>query len=417
MTALDGRFTLRTLDNGLTVIVEHQPHVPSVAAGFLVRTGARDEDSEIQGVSHFLEHMMFKGTARRSAMDINQDFDRVGAQYNAYTSNEHTFYYGWVPAQSFGPLLDILADMMQSVLPPEEFKTEKQVILEEIAMYEDHLEMHTFDKLMEKAFAGHPLGGSVLGTNQTITDLRHEQMMAYFKARYSPENMLLAVCGNIDPDEALREAEHQTRQWTKGNAGRKQPPPVAAQGRHVFQKERFQRQTVCLVYPSVAAREVRMMDAAEMASDVLGRPDNSRLFWNITQKGMAETARAFAYDFTDTGLFVLYAAVEPDRAHEVLEALRAEAARFQSEGPAPDELARVRNTLKTEFALEAETPFNRLLQVARDMESLGRPRTPEERLEQFAAVTPDTVREYLNQYPIDGPGLLISAGPRDRVEA
>ena len=207
MAELDPRFAIHHLNNGLTVLFERMADAPSAAAGFMVRTGARDETPAIQGVSHFLEHMMFKGTAKRSAFQINVDFDEMGAEYNAYTGNEETFYFGWVRPAALPRLLELLADMMRSVMPPDDFETEKKVILEEIAMYEDHLESYTVDQLLTRGFGAHPLGGSVLGSVETVSALTRDQMAEYFQARYTPENMLLVVCGNFDPDATLSEIE------------------------------------------------------------------------------------------------------------------------------------------------------------------------------------------------------------------
>ena len=415
MAELDPRFAIHHLDNGLTVLFERMADAPSAAAGFLVRTGARDETPAIQGVSHFLEHMMFKGTAKRSAFQINVDFDEMGAEYNAYTGNEETMYFGWVRPAELPRLLELLADMMRSVMPPDDFETEKKVILEEIAMYEDHLESYTVDQLLTRGFGAHPLGGSVLGSVETVSALTRDQMDEYFQARYTPENMLLVVCGNFDPDATLSEIESLCGEWTRANATRQQLRPKLLPGEHVILKDRFQRQTLCLAFDAPPAAD-KLADDADIAAAVLGRPDNSRLFWQITQKGLAQTARAFYWHFTDAGLFILYAAVDPAQAPDVLARLRDEAERLQSEGPTEDEIIRVRNGVQTQFALQAEAPFDRLLQVAEDMEVFGAPRTPRQRLDELGRVTPDTVRAFLEAYPLTGPGTLVSVGPRGELE-
>jgi predicted Zn-dependent peptidase len=269
---------------------------------------------------------------------------------------------------------------------------------------------------LEKAFAGHPLGVSVIGTNDTVGGLTREQMLEYYQARYTPENMLLIVCGNFDRDELLGEVEKHCGAWARGEASRQQPQPRINPGRHVITKDRFQRQTVCLGYDSPSGRDAEGKDVADVAATVLGRPGNSRFFWEIVQKGLAPMAQAFQFDFTDTGLFILYAACDPEKAPTVLGRMREEAERLQEEGPEADEIERVVNQVKTQFALSAETPFTRLVQLAEDMETLGRPRSPDERLAELSRITPDRVKQHLEQWPIRGDGILVSVGPRSELE-
>jgi predicted Zn-dependent peptidase len=157
-------FVEHTLENGLRLVIEPMPHVQSAAGGFLVRTGARDETPELAGVSHFLEHMCFKGTAKRDWRQITVDFDNLGSTYNAYTSKEQTVYFGWVRVCDLEKQIELLADMMQSIVPPEEFEMEKKVILEEIAMSEDSIERRVVDLIHEQRYAGHSLRWPVLGT-------------------------------------------------------------------------------------------------------------------------------------------------------------------------------------------------------------------------------------------------------------
>ena len=168
------RFDKKVLDNGLTIIGEHNPRAVSSAVGYMVHTGARDETPEMAGVSHFLEHMLFKGNERLSADDINRTFDELGADYNAYTSEERTVYYGAVPADRAGELLGLLTELMQPSLRQEDFDMEKKVILEEIAMYQDRPSQRLFELANERYWAGHPLGNSVLGSNESVGGLERD---------------------------------------------------------------------------------------------------------------------------------------------------------------------------------------------------------------------------------------------------
>ena len=198
------RFDRAVLDNGLTVIGELNPYASTVAAGYFVRTGARDETADVAGVSHFLEHMLFKGTDRRSAADINRSFDELGAQYNAFTSEERTVYYGALLPDHLPRLLDLLSDMMRPALRADDFDLEKNVILEEIAMYEDRPHFRVFEVAGREFWNGHPLGNSVLGGEASIRALARDQMLAYFERRYAPSNLTLVIAGAYDWSDGHR---------------------------------------------------------------------------------------------------------------------------------------------------------------------------------------------------------------------
>src|SRR6478609_8037305 len=191
-------FHTHKLSNGLTLIGESSPEARSVALGFFVKTGSRDETPAESGVSHFLEHMMFKGTPRRSALDVNLDFDRIGANYNAYTSEENTVYYAAVLPEYLPKAVDILADILRPSLRQDDFDTEKKVILEEIKMYEDQPGSVAWEHARKLYYTAHPLGNSVLGTSQSVGDLSRDQMQRYFDRRYAANNIVLSAAGNFD---------------------------------------------------------------------------------------------------------------------------------------------------------------------------------------------------------------------------
>src|ERR1700737_4023699 len=185
------------MDNGLRVIAETNPPARSVALGFFVRTGSRDETADVSGVTHFLEHMVFKGTPRRTALDVNRDFDNIGAHYNAFTSEENTFFYAAILPESLPQAVDILADILRPSLRDDDFDMEKKVIIEEIGMYEDQPMWSAYDHAKKTFFADHPLGHSVLGTPASITALTRDQMQGYFDKRYVAANITVAAAGNF----------------------------------------------------------------------------------------------------------------------------------------------------------------------------------------------------------------------------
>ena len=221
------QFQRTTLPNGLTLLAEADGDAHTASLGFFVRTGARDESPDVMGVSHFLEHMMFKGTARRSADDVNREFDELGANYNAFTSHEQTVYYAQVLPEYLPAAADLLGDMLRPALREEDFIMEKNVILEEIGMYDDRPEWRLQDTLLETYFNGHPLGHRVLGTKETVGGLTASQMREYFSQRYSPDNIIVAAAGQVDFDALVSQLEQLTEAWQPTDAARKHGKPPA----------------------------------------------------------------------------------------------------------------------------------------------------------------------------------------------
>lgn len=404
-------YTQYTLPNGLRIVIERMPDVRSVALGFLVRIGARDETPDLAGVSHFLEHMMFKGTAKRSWREITIDFDRMGSSYNAFTSEDRTVYYGWVRSADLEPQFELLCDMIRSVLPQEEFDTEKNVILEEIAMSKDNLEHVAIEFVQEKVFAGHSLAWPILGYQSTVEALTRDQMWDYFQRHYSPDNMILTVAGNVDPAEVIRLAERHCGGWSASGARSIRALPALHGGVDVLPVDRFKQQVVVLTFPAVSAADPRSEEASALAT-ILGG-ENSRFYWNIVQTGISSRAGAYYADYTDCGAMMLYGACPPEKVEALVEALRAEAERIHREGVSPREVERVRNRRRTSLAMESEVPYHRLTQLMDDIEYRGSPRTVEEALAEVDAVSEESVAAYLEAFPIRGKGHLASVGPRN----
>src|SRR5262245_19617243 len=206
-------FRHHTLDNGLEIIAETSPDAYSSAYGFFVRTGARDETSEISGVSHFLEHMVFKGSANRTAEEVNRDLDDLSASSSAFTSEEQTVYYATTLPEDQEPIIELLADTLRPALRQEDFNTENPVSLEEIPKYDDQPPYGAHEKCMAAFFGEQPLGKSVLGTTASVGGLAREQMLAYFEQRYSPKNIVLSAPGNVDFDALVLQAQNSCGRW------------------------------------------------------------------------------------------------------------------------------------------------------------------------------------------------------------
>jgi len=404
-------FVQEKLSNGLTVVIEVMPQVPSVACGFLSRTGARDDSLELAGVSHFLEHMCFKGTDRRTWERINIEFDEMGAHYNAYTSKDRTFYYGWVRPEDLDRQLDLLADMMRSALPADEFAMEKNVVLEEIAMSSDDLTSNAYDFLYENVCASSTLTWPVLGYERTIKALTREQMADYYRRRYSPGNLILVVAGNVDPTHVLTSVNRLCGAWEPTDMIEPRLAPAIRTGIAVRPIKRFHQQAVLLAYSAASATH-DLDETAEAVAAILGGT-NSRFYWNIMQKGLSTRAGVFREEYNDFGLMILYALCESENAEKVLDAIRHEADELTTKGAEPKEIQRVKNLRRTALAAESEAPFYRLGQIVDDVDYRGQPRSTQQRLAAVDEVSAETIAQYLKAFPITGEGFLVSVGPRD----
>jgi predicted Zn-dependent peptidase len=408
----NARFLTHQLANGLQIVGQQMPDLESVSVCFYVRTGARDEpDPALYGVSHFLEHMVFKGTAHRTTEEITLDFNRMGAEYNAYTSVEQTVYYARILGESLPKALDLLSDMMRPRLDAEDFALERNVILEEIARSEDVPTSQAYRRLMQTYFAGQPLGHDVLGTKESIGGLMVEQMRAYAARRYAANNLVLALAGNFDWQQVRDLAEQHCGAWNTGEAGRDaQAYAPSASTSNVVVKPQLKQQLMLLAWPSLSAQDEDLY-AMELATMVLGDGSGSRLFWNIFQKGLAETAVASLSPLDNTGLMLAFVSTTPDQAPGVLKLVQAELESLQADGVHEDELRRAKDKLVSRTVLDGESSFSRMQDCAYTWVAKGELRSIADEMARIEAVTLDDIRRVLDRFPVTGPHVFTAYGP------
>jgi len=403
-------FEHATLPNGLTLIAESQPDAHTAAVGFFVKTGARDESPTLMGVSHFLEHMMFKGTARRTADDVNREFDELGADYNAFTSHEQTVYYAHVLPEFLERAVDLLGDMLRPSLRVEDFDMEKNVILEEIGMYDDRPEWRLQDALLEDFFGGHPLGHRVLGTTDTVTALTAEQMRGYFENRYSPDNIVVAAAGKIDFAALTDQVAALCGGWSPTGAGRDAAVPEAAARARAVTDARQSRHYLGLLCPGPSAQDPRRY-AARVLADVLGDDEGSRLYWELVDPGLAEEADFSFLPQDGSGAFMGYASCDPDRAQAVEAALLGVLDRVAATPDLrPDELERTVNKLATSATLQGERPAGLMHGLGTQWTYQGAYTPLDEELDRLRAVTVDDVASLLRDFPL-APRTVLRMGP------
>jgi predicted Zn-dependent peptidase len=408
------QFHTQRLDNGLQILAQEMPDLESVSVCFFVRTGARDElDPALFGVSHFLEHMVFKGTPRRTPEQITLDFNNMGAEFNAFTSSEQTVFYARILGEYLPSAVDLLADMMRPRLDGQDFDMERNVILEEIARSEDQPMSQAYRKLVQTYFAGHPLGHDVLGTKQSIGEVRVEQMRAYHARRYAANNIILAAAGNLRWERLLELAERYCGGWQRGEEGRTADHYMpSAPANAVVVKPQLKQQIILLATPSVGLEDPDIY-AAQLAGMVLGDHSGSRLFWNIYQKGLAETASAALSAFDHTGMLVTILSTTPDHAPAVLELARAELKALEEDGVQEDELRRAKDKLVSHTVLDGDSSYSRMQSLAYTWVAEGRLRSIEDEMEAIEAVTVEDVRRTLARFPITDQLVTVAYGPLD----
>jgi predicted Zn-dependent peptidase len=389
------KYTLSELDSGERVISEKVPSVRSVALGFWIGAGSRDERPDRAGVSHFIEHLLFKGSRSYDAQEIAETFDTMGAELNAATSREHTVVYSRVPDAHVETALELMCDM---VFAPRfaELDQEREVVLEEIAMYEDTPQELVHDLFSEAVFGTHPLGRPVIGTAEVISTVSRRAIAAYHRTAYAGGNVVISAAGNIDHNRLVRLLERIQRRGAAPAARRtklrsplvKVPPPGLR-----FARKDTEQYHICLGAPGIA-RSDRRRFAASLLDGILGGSASSRLFQEIREKrGMAYAVYSFASQYTDTGLVGVYVGTREENVAACLEICAEQIAEIAAGRLRPGELERAKENLKGRIVLSMESTSNRMSRLGKslvtDTELLGFDRI----IAEIDAVEPDALAE------------------------
>jgi predicted Zn-dependent peptidase len=402
-------FRKQVLENGLEIVAECNPKAYSAAVAFFVNTGARDETDEISGVSHFLEHMVFKGTPKRSAADVNRELDEIGSHANAYTSEEHTVYYAAVLPELRGRALDVLADILRPSLREVDFNVEKQVILEEIAKYEDQPPFGASEKCMAVHFQGHPLGRSVLGTAHSVGGLTPEQMRSYFEKRYSPGNIKLVAAGNVDFDQLIEEARQRCGSWQPFDVHRDTPRADRRNEFRVFTKDSASQEYVLQIANGPAAEDSDRF-ASRLLATILGDESGSRMFWDLIDTGLAEYASTDVGEFQGTGTYMTMLCCSPDQAEGNLRRIDDLYRAAERQGVTQEELARAKSKICAHVVLQSERPASRLFSVGGNWLQRREYRTVREMVQSYQQVTTSDIRAVLEKYPLSD-CTTVAVGP------
>ena len=360
-------FRKEVLDNGVRVVTERIPSVRSVSIGIWVDVGSRDEQPGEEGFSHFIEHMVFKGTRRRSAEAISREIDALGGELNAFTSREGTTFYAKVLDDHLTQGIDLLADIFHhSQFDVREVTKEKQVVLEEIRMVKDDPEDYLHDLHTKNALRSHPLGRPVLGAVATIEALRRGQLLSFRARHYGPTRVVVAVAGNFAVRSVLKQlAVAFGRPWDAGAESGHRLPPTITKGVHVRPK-RLEQAHICVGAKGVAHSD-KDRYAVYVLNAVLGGGVSSRLFQEVREKrGLAYSIYSSATCFTDSGLVTVYAGVRPDAAPRAIGLILQELRRLQDKPVGRAELERAKSQLKGNFMLGLESTSSRMSKLAKD---------------------------------------------------
>jgi len=404
-------FKKKELGNGLVVIGEVNKSAKSAAVGFFVKTGSRDEKEQINGVSHYLEHMLFKGTEKLSAFEINKAFDKTGAQFNAFTSEESTVFYAAVLPEYLIEVTELWIELMRPALRDEDFNIEKNVIKEEIAMYKDLPSFDVMDRCRNLHFEGHSCGNSVLGSERSIDDLTAEQMRVYFANRYAPNNMVLACAGNFDWNRICSLVENSCSKWQKQTVTRKLEHYPGSQKKDRAEKANLAREHICLMSPAVSAQDHRRF-AASLLAIIVGDDVGSRFFWALVDKALAETATMQFGAMDGTGVFYSYLRCSGENFSRVLDIVRGTFKTLSQSGITDDELKKAKNKVLSALVIKNELPMGRLVDLGFNWQYLQQYLGIEDDMQAIKAVAVDDIHSLIEQFnPGDFTQFSISPAP------
>ncbi|KGX88396.1 M16 family metallopeptidase [Pontibacillus litoralis] len=384
-----------TCTNGVRVVMEEMPNVRSVTIGVWVLTGSRNEKAQNNGISHFIEHMFFKGTTTRSAKQIAESFDSIGGQVNAFTSKEYTCYYAKVLDTYASKALDVLADMFfDSAFDPEEIEREKKVVLEEIKMCEDAPDDIVHDVLAEASYGSHPLGFPILGTEETVNSFTQEVLTDYIDRHYIPENVVVSVAGNID-ESFFKQVDAKFGYYTSEYQPSVMEKPVF----HAEQLQRFkdtEQAHLCIGYEGLPVLHEGIYSLVVL-NNVLGGSMSSRLFQEVReQKGLAYSIFSFHSSHLDNGMLTIYGGTGKDQLPLLQDTIEHTVQQMRKNGLTDKELKNSKEQLKGNMMLGLESTNSRMSRNGRNELLIKRHRSLDEIISHIDAVTHETVLDVFN---------------------
>lgn len=408
-------YDLTTLPNGLRVITETIPSLRSVAVGCWVDTGTRDEPAGEAGASHFLEHLLFKGSESVGAREISETFDAMGAQSNAFTSQEYTCFWARLLDTDLDEGLRLLGEMLQRpAFRQNEIDSERQVVIEEINMNEDDPNDVAFERFHETVFAGHPLERPILGTRESIRAMTRDDLLAYWHRRYGAGSIVIAIAGSIEHERAVELVDRHFGGWSGDGVKHEYMRATVVPSVSVVHRDTEQSHLV--LGGAGMSRDDERRYAFEIMHLVLGGGMSSRLFHTIREeRGLAYAVYSFKMPFADVGAWAVYAGTTPAQTPTVLGLVREELAKMAAEGVSSDELKRAQGNLRGSLALALEDPNSRMVRLGRQELTGGEHISVDERIARVNGVTEADVQLVAEQM-LRGPYVMGAVGPFESAD-
>ena len=401
------------LDNGLTIVTDHMPHLQSAALGVWVSAGSRAESESEHGLAHLLEHMAFKGTKSRTAAGIAEEIEAVGGELNAATSIENTAYYARVLSDDVPLAVDILSDILQnSVLDPEELAKEQHVILQEIGASLDMPEDLVFDRFQQTAFSGQSIGRPILGTPESVTNFTPDTISSYLGKHYTSEEMVVSAAGDVDHDSFAKLVASKFDHVVKGHG----KASTAAQytGGELVENRDLQEVQILLGFEGKSYQDDDFFTIQFLAA-ALGGGMSSRLFQEVREKrGLCYSIYAFHWAYSDTGLFGVHAATGDEDIEELMPVILHELKRL-ADDLNEKEVARTKAQMRAGLLMSLESPATRATQLARHLLIFGRVIAPQEQIERLDAVTVDDIKRLASTLFTSSKPTLTAIGPVDKL--
>lgn len=383
------------LESKAKLVVEEIPYLRSAAIGVYIRVGSRNENAKIAGASHFIEHMLFKGTEKRSAREIAESFEAIGGQLNAFTSKEYTCVYARTLDENIYMAIDILFDMLfNSQFLLRDVSTEKGVVIEEINMYEDTPDDLIHDVFARSLWEGHPMGSPILGTLESVSNFSPEEIYDFYKSRYVPANMVISVAGNVDGsrikdviDKYLEKQKKEESEWSNSR------PSGNKSFIKLVEKDTEQIQ-ICLGVPGISFHDQRRYTQNVMNS-ILGGGMSSRLFQTIREEnGLAYSIYSYPSNYSDTGSYSIHIGTGPAKISKFFEVLYKELNSFVSEGVNKEEVSRTQQLIKSSIYMSLESVMNRMSRMGKSLLMYDKVKPIEEVIDRVLAIDPEMVMEF-----------------------
>lgn len=403
------------LKSGLTVVTQNMPHLESVALGVWIKSGSRNETADEHGIAHLLEHMAFKGTARRSARDIAEQIENVGGELNAATSTETTSYYARVLKDHVPLAIDILADILtESAFDEEELEREKHVILQEIGAANDTPDDLVFDRFSEVAYRDQTIGRPILGTPESVQSFRPDQIRAYLSRNYTTDRMFIVAAGAVDHDALVKQVEDRFSLLPEKPAAE----PIFVPARYIGGEVRETRDlmdTQLLLGFEGKAYHMRDFYCSQILANILGGGMSSRLFQEVREhRGLCYSVYAFHWGFSDTGIFGIHAATGGEDLPELVPVILDEL-RKASDVIHQQEIDRARAQIRAQLLMGQESPAARAGQIARQMILYGRMIPNTEMMERLAGITTQRLTDLAGRLFFDTVPTLSAIGPVEKL--